>query len=529
MTVRLINRQASKSHHVPVSSHQGADLVQDSLPVGWTTASIGEGCLVIQGQSPPGETYNIDGIGLPFLQGKAEFGEIYPRVVKWCSAPAKVAEPDDVLISIRAPVGPTNLCSEQSCIGRGLAAIRPHGIMPSKYVLYSLRSTEDELRSNSTGTTFEAIRGDHLRAHPIPIAPLPEQHRIVAEIETQFTRLDASVAALRRAQANLKRYRASVLKAACEGRLVPTEAELARAEGRGYEPAAVLLERILAERRARWQSQEKRRGTYKEPCAPDPSALPVLPEGWVWTKVEPLLSLDRSGIKTGPFGSLLKKHEHTDSGVPVFGIENISEMEFVTGSKIFVTPHKAQELSQYDARVGDILISRSGTVGEACVVPEGLGDARLSTNLMRLSFMDGYVSPRYFCLLFNGSPAVLGQVSEFCGGSTRAFLNRNIIRSLVFPLPPMAEQRRIVAEVERRLSVIQKTEDTVEASLARAERLRRSILKQAFSGNLVPQDPDDEPASVLLERIMAEREAEAQASATGKGKSGRRRTSKVTA
>ena len=335
--------------------------------------------------------------------------------------------------------------------------------------------------------------------------------------------------ALRRAQANLKRYRASVLKAACEGRLVPTEVELARSEGRDYEPAGVLLERILAERRARWESQEKRRGKYKEPSAPDASDLPDLPKGWVWTKVEPLLSLDRSGIKTGPFGSLLKKHEHTESGVPIFGIENIREMEFVPGSKIFVTPHKAQELSQYDAREGDILISRSGTVGEACAVPEGLGDARLSTNLMRLSFMDGYASPRYFCLLFNGSPTVLEQVSEFCGGSTRAFLNGNIIRSLVFPLPPLAEQHRIVAEVERRLSVVQQAEATVEASLARAERLRQSILKQAFSGKLVPQDPDDEPASALLERIRAEREAEAQASAPGKGKSGRRRTRKVTA
>ena len=112
-----------------------------------------------------------------------------------------------------------------------------------------------------------------------PFPPLREQHRIVAEIEAQFTRLDASVAALRRARANLKRYRASVLKAACEGWLVPTEAELAHSEGRDYEPAGVLLERILAERRARWESREKRRGKYEEPSAPDASGLPELPEG----------------------------------------------------------------------------------------------------------------------------------------------------------------------------------------------------------------------------------------------------------
>ena len=249
-------------------------MTQQDLPIGWAVSTLADVCHVIQGQSPPGETYNTDGIGLPFLQGKAEFGELYPTAIKWCSAPTKIAEPDEVLISIRAPVGPTNLCPAKACIGRGLAAIRPQGDIPPKYVLYSLRASEQELRTNSTGTTFDAIRGDDLRSHPIPLAPLPEQRRIVAEIETQFTRLDASVAALRRARANLKHYRSSVLKAACEGRLVPTEAELACSEGRDYEPAGVLLERILAERRARWESQEKRRGKYKEPSTPDTSALP---------------------------------------------------------------------------------------------------------------------------------------------------------------------------------------------------------------------------------------------------------------
>ena len=129
------------------------------------------------------------------------------------------------------------------------------------------------------------MRDADVMGQTIPLAPLAEQHRIMAEIETQFTRLDASVAALRRAQANLKRYRASVLKDACEGRLVPTEAELARSEGRDYESADVLLERILVERRSRWESQEKRRGKYKEPSAPDTSAMPELPEGWVWSSM----------------------------------------------------------------------------------------------------------------------------------------------------------------------------------------------------------------------------------------------------
>ena len=337
------------------------------------------------------------------------------------------------------------------------------------------------------------------------LPPLPEQQRIVAEIEKQFTRLDAAEAALSRALANLKRYRASALKAACEGKLVQTEAELAEAEGRNYEHADQLLERILAERRAWWGCQEKRRGKYKEPVPPDTSDLPALPEGWKYTAIEPLLSLDRVGLKTGPFGSLLKKHEHRESGVPVFGIENIRGMEFVPGNKIFVTCQKAKDLSAYDVQAGDILISRSGTVGHSCVVPSGLGKARLSTNLIRLSLAEEYVLPRYLCLLLSGSPIVLGQVAVLCSGSTRDFLNRKIIMSLAFPVPPYEEQRRIIAEVDRLLSIIHQIESLVEVSLRRVERLRQSILNRAFSGQLVPQDPDDEPASALLERIREER------------------------
>ena len=324
-------------------------------------------------------------------------------------------------------------------------------------------------------------------------------------------------------QANLKRYRSSVLKAACEGKLVPTEAELAQAEGRDYEHADQLLERILTERRARWASQEKRRGKYKEPVPSDTSDLPELPDGWRYTSIEPLFSLGRLGLKTGPFGSLLKKHEHMETGIPVFGIENIRKMEFVSGNRIFVTHQKAQSLSAYDVKAGDILISRSGTVGQSCVVPSGLGEARLSTNLMRLSLAEQYVLPRYLCLLLNGSPTVLGQVTVLCSGSTRDFLNRKIILSLAFPLPPYAEQRRIIAEVDRRLSIIQQAESTVGASLKRVERLRQSILKQAFSGQLVPQDPNDEPASELLERIRAERVA-AQAAASTRRQPRRRRS-----
>ena len=356
------------------------------------------------------------------------------------------------------------------------------------------------------------------------IPPLAEQHRIVAEIETQFTRLDASVAALRRAQANLKRYRASVLKAACEGRLVPTEAEQARSEGRGYEPGAVLLKRILAERRARWESQEKRRGKYKEPCAPDTSGLPDLPEGWVWETVEHLLARSEYGTSV--------KCSYKADGFPVLRIPNIVAGEIdLTDIKYTTQPVPID--SETSLAKGDVLMCRTNgsvrLVGKTAVVNSDLEMYHgFASYLLRFRFMESEVIPKWFHF-YATSQLGRGFIEKNAASSAgQNNVSLSLIHTMPMPFPPLAEQHRIVSEVERRLSVVQQAEATVEASLARAEQLRQSILKQAFSGKLVPQDPDDEPASALIERIRAEREAEAQASVSGKGKSGRRSAMKAT-
>jgi len=195
---------------------------------------------------------------------------------------------------------------------------------------------------------------------------------------------------------------------------------------------------------------------------------------------------DLTGIvRDVTFGSLLKKHEHQCIGVPVLGIENIQSMKFVSGSKIHVTEDKARDLEGYKVVPSDLLISRSGTVGEVCVVPEGIGEARISTNLMKITLVAKAMLPDFFTFLFNGSSFVLSQVSELCKGSTRDFLNQEILKRVIFVLPSFEEQAIIIQEVESRLSISEEIERTVDANLKRAERLRQSILKQAFSGELV--------------------------------------------
>jgi len=211
-----------------------------ALPEGWEWARLEDFTEINQGQSPPSSTYNEEGKGLPFYQGKLEFGKIYPIPCKWCTAPHKIAEKGDVLISVRAPVGPTNLCPERSCIGRGLAAIRGLCGVEAFFILYLMRASEQILSGQGVGTTFNAITGNQLRNLMVPLPSLREQHIIIDEIERHFSIIDNIEKTVEQSLNQSSRLRQSILKQAFEGKLVP--------QGPNDEPAEKLLERIKVEK-----------------------------------------------------------------------------------------------------------------------------------------------------------------------------------------------------------------------------------------------------------------------------------------
>lgn len=395
------------------------------------------------------------------------------------------------------------------------------GVSP-KWILFYLSSMfgRYEIERLATGNqqSMRNIGQDRIRKIRVPLAPLSEQHRIVAEIETQFTRLDAAVTALRRAQANLKRYRASVLQAACEGRLVPTEAELARADGRSYEPADQLLQRILQERRAKWEAEQlthmqaqrkvprddQWKSKYKEPVTPDTSELPELPEGWGWATVEQLGADQANAITDGPFGSNLKTAHYTSSGPRVIRLQNIGDGVFID-AYAHISQEHYESLLKHRIEAGDLVIAALGErPPRACIIPPSVGPAIVKADCIRFKPEPRLVLSKFLNCALNTEPTRARTVS-IVHGIGRPRLNLGEVKALILPLPPLSEQHRIVAEVERRLSVIDELEATIAANLKRAERLRQAILKRAFEGKLVPQDPTDEPASVLLERIRAER------------------------
>ena len=185
-------RQAAEEMLEAAQALPGAFLRQvfpahgDALPAGWKWTKLGKICEVILGQSPPSSTYRKIPEGLPFFQGKADFGDISPNPTTWCVEPKKVAEAGDVLISMRAPVGPTNIANTRCCIGRGLAAIRCRNEADRDFVLAGLKLYESDISGMGTGSLFNAITGKQLKEFVFPLPPLIEQKRIAALLKEQM-------------------------------------------------------------------------------------------------------------------------------------------------------------------------------------------------------------------------------------------------------------------------------------------------------------------------------------------------------
>jgi type I restriction enzyme S subunit len=331
------------------------------------------------------------------------------------------------------------------------------------------------------GALYPAVRPKDIRAFEIPNPPLDQQKRIVAEIEKQFSRLDEAVANLKRVKANLKRYKAAVLKAAVEGRLVETEAERARREGRSYETGAQLLQRILETRRSQWQGK----GKYKEPAAPDTTDLPELPEGWGWASVDQLAAPEPNSITDGPFGSNLKTEHYQEKGPRVIRLQNIKDGEFAD-EYAHITQEHFDRLSKHQIRAGDLVIASLGeNPPRACIIPSTVGPAIVKADCIRFK-PHSRMQTKYINAALNCLPT-RQRVKDVLHGIGRPRLSLGEIRSIALPVPPETEQHRIVAEVDRRLSLLRTTEAQVDANLRRAERLRQSILSRAFSGGLVAE------------------------------------------
>lgn len=362
------------------------------------------------------------------------------------------------------------------------------------------------------GSTRKRISKGSLSELSIPVPPSEEQERIADSVDSYLSRLDAAVATLEAAQAKLKAYRASVLKAAVEGRLVPTEAALARAEKSDYEPASGLLKRILADRRRRWEEAElaklkaagkspkddKWKSKYDEPKPADTKGLPDLPEGWCWASVDELTD----GARRLAYGVLVPGDD-VPGGVPFIRVGDIHEGTVTQSNLKYIDRTIADQFPRTYVRGGEILISLVGTIGRTAVVPAPLEGANVA-RAVGVFPATSLASARWAELWFR-SPRTRASMEGKAHEVARKTLNLEDVRVAPVALPPATEQERLVAEIENLDTIGLAAGRTITAARARCGRLRQSVLKWAFDGKLVDQDPNDEPAAQLLARIRAER------------------------
>lgn len=486
----------------------------NKLPTNWIQTQLSSIAYIEMGQSPDSSTYNFEKKGLPFFQGKTEFGEKYPTPVKWCSSPSKIAQKDDILLSVRAPVGPTNLAKEISCIGRGLSAIRGDRGVETLYLYYYFKSIESWLSQQGTGTTFKAINSEVIKNLNVNLAPTNEQIRIVEKIDELFSELDNGIEELETAQKKLELYRQSLLKSAVEGEL---SKEWRETQTEISETGEQLLARILKERRERWEQEKLKEFTekgknppknwqdkYPEPVQPDTENLPQLPEGWVWS------SLDMIGeIVSGVAKGTKRATPVPMREVPYLRVANV-QRGYLDLSEIKTILATEKDIEQLTLKEGDILFNEGGDrdkLGRGWIWKSEIEECIHQNHVFRCRLYD----PNFVPELISYHGNTFGKLwFERAGKQTTnlASINMGILKRFPVPVIPVLEQKFIFDYIQSNLDMVDVQLEQNSELIKNCSRQRTNILNQAFKGKLVPQDPNDEPAQVLLERVQQQREAE---------------------
>lgn len=489
------------------------------LPPGWTRTRLSEICERVDAVNPKTEptrqfTYldiaSIDNSIQRISEPKVYFGKEAP------SRARQLVKANDVLLSTVRPYLKNIALVDKRYDGQiastGFCVIRASRIANPKLLFHFIQTKGflNLLNRMQRGTSYPAVRDSDVMSQGFPLPPLPEQHRIVAKIEALFSELDKGVEQLKTAQQQLKVYRQSVLKWAFEGKLTAewrnqeseVRGQLARrsgGEGRGSESAEELLNRIRQER----EEQAKANGKKLKPITPltekELSELPKLPEGWVWARFGEFNEVKANLVDPSQFMDAL--HVAPDNISKGTGF--LFQCRTIRDDKITSWNHRFSK--------GQILYSKiRPNLAKVTIAPfDGLCSADMYP-------IDSFTCNKYV-MWFMLSKHFIDRSSNSESRTILPKINQKELNRIPTPVCDLAEQKRIIREIEARLSVCDKLEETISESLQQAEALRQSILKKAFEGKLVPQDPNDEPASVLLERIKKEREQ----NITGKTKRGK--------
>ncbi|HDX9688805.1 restriction endonuclease subunit S [Bacillus thuringiensis] len=322
------------------------------------------------------------------------------------------------------------------------------------YVQYYMRSYQfkKDIRDRVNRSVNQvSLNQKNLKEVLIPVAPLNEQKRIAEKVERLFNKIEEAIQLIEEAQGKILLEKAIYYKNTLAGKYLNKN------------------------------------------------------ERWKVLKIEELIMPTRKSMTTGPFGTALKKMDYVAEGIPVLGIDSINNGEFIYKNKNFITEDKLKELTSFLVQEDDIIISRSGTVGELCIVPEKIIPAIISTNIIKLTLNKEIILPQFFVYMFLVEGTVKEQIRNLCKGSTREFLNQTILKSIEFPVPPIAEQEIIIEKMKKAINRFNIMEEFTDEKSLVFDKLKSNILTKAFKGELGTSDPNDESAIELLKSVLQEK------------------------
>ena len=381
-----------------------------------------------------------------------------------------------------------------------------------KYLEFQLRSfVSQKTKEKARGGAMNNVSLDDLKHLELLLPPLNEQHRIVAKIEELFSELDKGIENLKTARAQLKVYRQALLKHAFEGKLTAQW----RAENQDkLETADALLKRIQQERAQRyqqqladWEAAGKQGSKPKAPkllppfTADELVELPELPEGWGWEKLGNIAELIGGVTK----GKNLEGKEKLS--LPYLRVANVQD-GYLDLKEIKYIEVETQDKDKFRLEFGDVLYTEGGDkdkLGRGAVWRSQIESCIHQNHIFRARVFGGVVSPEILSLYSQTRSAKKYFFRHAKQTTNLASINLTVLANLPTAIVSQLEQKQILLEIEARLSEADQLDQTLTTALQQAEALRQSILKKAFAGLLVPQDPHDEPASALLARIQAER------------------------
>ncbi|WP_412766265.1 restriction endonuclease subunit S [Stutzerimonas balearica] len=372
---------------------------------------------------------------------------------------AKLIPAETLLIAMYGSIGKLAITGIECCTNQAIAFCKiEDSIADKKYLFYALRWARPELVKLGQGASQQNISQTILKSFKVPLSPRAEQTRIAAKLDELLAQVDTLKARIDGIPALLKRFRQSVLAAAVSGRL----------------------------------TEEWRAGNSNP--------------GWSEIKLEDLLAGAKDGICRGPFGSSIKKEYFVPEGYKVYEQKNAIRDNSLIG-EYFVDEKKYKELERFSVRSGDFIVSCAGTLGRISLLPSNAPAGLINQALIRIRTNKKLVLDEYFLLLFKSPSFQEKLVVGARGGAMQNLASTKEIKALEINCPTIFEQAEIVRRVEQLFAFADQLEARVKAAQVRIDRLTQSILAKAFRGELVPQDPNDEPASVLLERIKAQRAA----------------------